>query len=55
MRVWQAWEKRDWGGPVPTWRVVPAVMRRYPRGTEGPSILTTRKASRKLSKRLETR
>jgi len=54
MRIGQAWEKRDWGGPRPTWRLVPATMERYPRGTSGPSRYAVRIASRKAAKRLVT-
>jgi hypothetical protein len=50
MRISEAWEKRNWGGPKPTWRLVPPLHTK--KKFKGPSVFTTRVASRKRTKKL---
>lgn len=51
-RVYEAWEKRDWGSGKRSWRQVEAVMKRYRRGA-GPSQYAVRRVSNRAAKRRE--
>jgi hypothetical protein len=49
MRVYEAWEKNDFGGPRPTWRRRTAAL--YPRGN-GPSIFTVRRVTNRRARHI---
>ncbi len=50
MRLSAAFEKRDWGSGLRTWRPVPAVMQRKRRGL-GPSQFCVRRLTNRIAKR----
>mgnify|MGYP003502354191 FL=1 len=47
MKIGEAWEKRDWGGPKPIWRVAPPTMTRG-----SPLARTIRTATNRRAKKL---